>query len=121
MKSGVTWSRLASRVKAFMAVSAVLAVGEASAATFEGWEVPVQVRTAMCDSSPRILVEFADGSKNIWYPANAGDSSKFFLSTALAAKVAGQRMYFLGLDNTVTTYCVSGGYGRQVQVFGISD
>ena len=92
---------------------------EASAAVFQGWEVPIQVRTAWCDSSPRILVEFADSTKNIWYPANAGDSSKFFLSTALAAKVSGQKMYFLGSDETVTFYCISS--GRAVHIFGVSD
>jgi hypothetical protein len=83
--------------------------------------VPVQVRTAMCNSFPRIMVEFADASKNIWYPANAGESSKYFLATALAAKTSGQRMYFLGIDDTVTSYCVTGGSGREVQVFGVSD
>jgi hypothetical protein len=92
---------------------------EASAAVFQGWEVPIQVRTAWCDSNPRIFVEFADSSKNIWYPANSGDSSKFFLSTALAAKVSGQKMYFLGSDETVTSYCITS--GKLVQIFGVSD
>ena len=102
-------------------VHGALTAGQASAATFEGADVPVQVRTAMCDSSPRIIVEFAISSRNIWYPANAGDSSKYFFATAMAAKVAGQKMYFLGTDDTATSYCVTGGTGRLVQVFGIND
>lgn len=118
MKSRLTQRGSDSKVKAFMAVCAALIAGEASAVTFEGSEVPIQVRTAMCDSNPRILVEFADSSKNIWYPANEGDSSKYFLATALAAKVAGQTMYFLGLNDAVTFYCVAS--GRRVQVFGVN-
>jgi hypothetical protein len=109
------------KVVSLAATLCALCALPASAATFEGADVPIRVRTAMCDSNPRFIVEFAISSRNIWYPANAGESSKFFLATAMAAKVAGQKMYFLGTDDTVTPYCVTGGSGRLVQVFGISD
>src|SRR5688572_24294139 len=96
MNSSNTRQGLTLKVTAFMALCATLMASEASAVVFEGTELPVRVRTAVCDSAPRIIVEFADPSKNIWFPANAGDSSKFFLSTALTAKASGQRMYFFG-------------------------
>jgi|SRR5688500_11719338 hypothetical protein len=108
-----------SKVKTFMVMCTAFIAGKASAVNFEGAEVPIRVRTAVCDSNPRILVEFADPSKNIWYPANAGDNSKFFLATALAAKVAGQKMYFLGVDDTATFYCLA--TARYAHVFGISE
>lgn len=119
MSSTTTPCRATRKVTALMAVCATLVASEASAAVFEGTELPVRVRTAMCDSFPRIIVEFADPSKNIWYPANAGDGSKFFLSTALTAKSSGQRMYFLGVEDVLTFYCVTS--ARQVHVFGVSD
>lgn len=108
-----------SKTQLFVTACATLIAGQASAVNFEEALVPIQVRTAMCDSNPRIFVEFADSSKNIWYPANAGESSKYFLATALAAKVSGQKMYFLGTDSTATFYCITS--ARQVTIFGLSD
>lgn len=118
MHNKMTRSRWWSFTKPLIASVGTLVAAETPAANFEGSLVPIRVRTAMCDSNPRILVEFADTSKNVWYPANLGDSSKYFLATALAAKVSGQELYFLGVDDTATFYCV--GAGRQVQVFGVS-
>lgn len=112
---------IAFTARMFFAVCTAIVSREAPAVTFAGAEVPTRVRTAMCNAFPRIIVEFADSSKTIWYPAGAGESSKYFLATALAAKIAGQKMYFLGTDDTVTSYCVTSGAGREVQVFGVSD
>jgi hypothetical protein len=121
MKPAITRAASVSNIKAFVAACATLITCEASAASFEEWAVPIQVYTAMCNEYPRIVVEFADSTKNIWYPAYAGESAKFFLATALAAKVSGEKMYFLGTDDTRTLYCVQGGWAREVQVFGIGE
>jgi hypothetical protein len=91
-------------------------------ADFEEALVPIAVKTLYCDYNPRIVVQFADASKNIWYPANLGDQSKAFLSTALAAKVVSQRLYFLGVGDpaSLTTYCINVS-ARQARVFGLVD
>lgn len=119
MKSRMTRQGSISVAKTFMVIGAALVAGQASAANFEGAEVPILVRTAVCNSYPRIIVQFADPSKNIWYPADAGDTSKQFLATALAAKIAGQKMYFLGVDEPATYYCIA--TARYAHIFGISD
>jgi hypothetical protein len=89
-------------------------------AAFEESNVPIAVKTLYCDASPRILVQFADPSKNVWYPANAADQSKAFLAIALAAKASGQKLYYYGTgDPTVlTSYCV-GVSARRVDMFGL--
>jgi hypothetical protein len=89
-------------------------------ADFEGSDVPIAVKVLYCDYNPRIVVQFADATKNVWYPANSGDQSKEFLSAALAAKVAGQGFYYFGTgDGTnITTYCISVA-ARPVFIFGL--
>ncbi len=93
----------------------------AAHADFEGADVPIAVKYLPCDSAPRILVQFADGSKNIWYPANGGDNSKAFLAVALAAKASGSPMYYYGHGSgtAVTTYCIAVS-ARAVTMFGAS-
>lgn len=102
--------------KALLLTCGALIAGQAPAATFEGASIPTSVRTLMCDSNPRIVVQFANAT-TIWYPAN-WESSKLFLATALAAKAAEQKMYYLGTDDTLSFYCV-GGSARQVLGFGL--
>ncbi|GFE82242.1 hypothetical protein GCM10011487_42420 [Steroidobacter agaridevorans] len=109
---------LTSRAKALIVMCAVLIAGQAPAAPFEGASVPTSVRTLICDSNPRIVVLLANGT-NIWYPAN-WESSKLFLATALAAKAAGQNMYYLGTDDTLSVYCTLNS-ARQVLGFGMED
>lgn len=93
----------------------------AAFAAFEEANVPVSVKALYCDSNPRILVEFADASKNIWFPANAGDQSKAFLAAALTAKAAAQKLYYLGSDPAaLTSYCVSAS-ARQIIAFGLTN
>jgi hypothetical protein len=89
-------------------------------ASFEEWTVPVAVKTLYCDSSPRIVVQFADSAKNIWYPANLGDQSKAFLATAMAAKLSGKNLYYFGSGDAsaATVYCISVA-ARRVEIFGI--
>ncbi len=89
-------------------------------ADFEDSLVPTSVKTLYCDNSPRILVQFSDASKNVWYPANAADQSKAFLATALAAKAASQRLYVYGSGDpaALTTYCVNVS-ARQIKMFGL--
>lgn len=92
----------------------------AAFAAFEESNVPISVRVLHCDANSRILVQFADASKNVWYPGNAGDQSKAFLATALAAKATSQKFYYYGLGDPsdLTTYCI-GVSARQVQIFGV--
>ncbi|SRR6266568_4858372 len=89
-------------------------------ADFEESIVPTSVKTLYCDSNPRILVQFADASKNVWYPANAADQSKAFLATALAAKAGSQKLYFYGSGDAaaLTTYCINVS-ARQIKMFGL--
>lgn len=89
-------------------------------ASFEESNVPVAVKVLYCDSNPRIIVQFADASKNIWYPANAADQSKAFLATALTAKTSSQKLYYLGNGDptAMTAYCI-GASARRVDIFGI--
>jgi len=91
-------------------------------ASFEGRDVPTAVRVLYCDFNPRILVQFSDASKNVWYPANAADESKAFLAVALTAKTSSRKFYYLGAGDPsdLTTYCI-GASARRVQVFGIED
>lgn len=118
MQSRTISLNLTSRAKALIVLCAALIAGQAPAATFEGASIPTSVRTLMCNSTPRIVVQLANGT-SIWYPAD-WESSKFFLSTALAAKAAGQKMYYLGTDDTLSFYCV-GNSARQVLGFGMED
>jgi hypothetical protein len=106
-------------LRSLMACTCALAACPAAAA-FEEANTPVAVRVLYCDSNPRIVVQFADASKNIWYPANAGDQSKAFLATALTAKTSAQQMYYLGVGdaNALTSYCI-GATARRVDVFGL--
>lgn len=88
-------------------------------ADFEGAGVPTSVKVLYCDYNPRIVVQFADATQNVWFPANSGDQSKEFLSVAMAAKAAGQNFYYYGQGTpTLTTYCISVS-ARQVLIFGL--
>ena len=101
--------------------SVALVLCSASAfAAFEESGIPVAVKTLYCDSNPRILVQFADASKNVWYPANAGDQSKAFLATAMAAKLAGRSLYYYGAGDpaALTTYCINVS-ARKIEIFGL--
>ena len=110
-------------MKATVLVSAAFGLCVCCSSAFAGFEesnVPIAVKVLYCDYNPRIVVQFADASKNIWYPANANDQSKAFLATALAAKVSSQKMYYLGTGDpaALTSYCI-GASARRVDVFGI--
>ena len=104
--------------------SAVLAaltlIATGASAAFEEANAPVSVKALYCDSSPRILGRFADPSKNVCYPAGAGDQSKAHLATALAAKASGQKLYCYGLGDpaTLTTHCINVA-ARQIAIFGL--
>lgn len=105
------------KVTAFLIM---LFISPISNAAFEGSDVPISIKALYCDSNPRIVVQFADASKNVWFPANSGDSSKTFLSLALTAKASSLRLYYYGVGNAtdLTTYCVNVS-ARQVTFFGI--
>ena len=106
-------SALTTGVSAFMFSSAALA-------DFQGSAVPTSVDVLYCDSNPRILVQFADATQNVWFPANQGDQSKEFLSVAIAAKTTGQNLYFYGAGSgTVTSaYCLNIP-ARQIYIFSL--
>ena len=97
-----------------------LALPCVSHAAFEGADVPTSVKALYCDNFPRILVQFEDASKNIWYPASDGDKSKAFLALAIAAKTSSSKLYYFGSGNAgdLTMYCVNIS-ARPVLFFGI--
>ena len=103
-----------------IAVAFELAVPSSAFASFDESNVPISVKILYCDTNPRIVVQFADATKNVWYPANAADQSKAFLATALAAKTANQRFYYYGSGDpaALTSYCV-GVSARRVELFGL--
>lgn len=100
--------------------AACLMLSSSSFGAFEGSNVPISVKVLYCDNNSRIVVQFADASKNVWYPANAGDQSKAFLATALAAKASSQKLYYYGSGDpsAATTYCLNIS-ARQVYLFGL--
>ena len=89
-------------------------------AAFEEANVPVAVKVLYCDNNPRIVVQFDDSTKNIWFPANLGEQSNQFLALATAAKTSSQKLYYYGLGSPedLTSYCISVS-ARQVRMFGI--
>ena len=89
------------------------------AAGFSGGLKPIAYKTIICDGNPRILVQFADATQNIWYSANS-EHSDSFLSAALAATSANLEFWFMGSDDTATAYCI-GGTARQVHSWGITN
>ena len=101
-------------------VGSYVALPSPGFAAFEEWNVPIAVKSLYCDGAPRIVVQFADASKNIWYPANAGESSRAFLATAMAAKISGTRLYYYGGGDpaALTTYCINVS-ARPVYMFGL--
>ena len=112
-------SSLQHKTKALVALT-FMAVSTSAFSSFEEANVPTAVKVLYCDNNSRILVQFSDPSKNVWYPANNGDPSKAFLATALAAKASGQKLYYYGLGDpaALTSYCISAS-ARQVSIFGL--
>ena len=108
------------KLKGLVIATMLVGISVSASASFEESNVPVSVKVLYCDTNPRILVQFSDSTKNVWYPANAADQSKAFLATALAAKTAGQKLYYYGTGDAtaLTTYCITAS-ARQVSIFGL--
>src|SRR5690242_14758338 len=110
--AGITSGRM-TNIMRFFSFALVLAGGALfsapALADFQGAAVPTSVDVLYCDSNPRILVQFADSTQNIWYPANLGDQSKAFLTMAITAKTSGQNLYYYGsgAGTTTSSYCLA--------------
>ena len=97
----------------------MLVLSQVSYSAFTNSDVPQSIKTLYCDGNPRILVEFTDAARNIWFKANIPEQSGAFLSTALTAKTTGKKMWYLGSNqDALTEYCISVS-AREVYSFGI--
>ncbi len=90
----------------------------ANAAPFSGSKIPSGVYMIACDGSPRITITFDDGTPGVWFPAK-DELSDTFLSVALTAKTTNSEIFFMGVDDTSTPYCIGAGNARSVHIIAI--